>query len=107
MFEEIEATKISRKRIAIRLVFSILFFIVLEILKTILQLATLFQYIYLLVMLDTNRPVQRFTNKLVTYTYQVLRYAGLAGNETPFPLGDFPPEKDPPAEELHFGMPRT
>jgi predicted membrane protein len=92
----------SRKDIAIRLLFSIFFLIVFEILKTIIQVAVLFQYVYLLITKKHNEPVRTFSNKVTTYAYKVLRYLTLNENFKPFPFTEFPKEMNPPENEIHF-----
>ncbi|MBW2195177.1 MAG: DUF4389 domain-containing protein, partial [Deltaproteobacteria bacterium] len=49
---------LSRKRIAIRFLYTIFFVLVLEILKIIIQLSVLFQYVYLFITTDYNNPVR-------------------------------------------------
>jgi predicted membrane protein len=92
----------DRKQIAIRLLFTILFLIVFEILKTIIQVAVLFQYVYLLVTKKPNEPVRNFSNKVTTYAYKVLRYMTLNENHKPFPFSEFPKEMDSPESEIKY-----
>ncbi len=92
----------SRKQIAIRFLFSILFVIVFEILKTIIQLTVLFQYIFLFITKKHNEPVRTFSNKVSTYAYKVLRYLTLNENLKPFPFTEFPKEMDSPDSEIRY-----
>lgn len=90
-----------RKNIAIRLLYSIFFIIVFELLKLVIQFIVLFQYIYLFVTRSSNEPVRRFGNKVVSYTYRVMRYITLNDHTKPFPFGNFPDEIEPPEEEKY------
>jgi predicted membrane protein len=92
----------SRKQIAIRFLFTILFLIVFEIIKTIIQVAVLFQYVYLFITKKPNEPVRTFSNKVTTYGYKVLRYLTLNENLKPFPFTEFPKEMDSPDSEIRY-----
>jgi hypothetical protein len=99
---ELPPATIDRKRIAVRLLYTIFYLVVLEILKLILQAVVLFQYVYLLVTRRTSEPVRSFGNKVSTYAYRVMRYVSLAENPLPFPFSDFPEEIHPPEEPATF-----
>jgi hypothetical protein len=92
----------SRKQILIRLLFTIFYLIVFEIIKTIVQIATLFQYVYLLIFKKQSEPVKTFSNKVCTYTYHVLRYITLNQQTKPYPLSQFPEELRPPEAPVKF-----
>lgn len=92
----------SRQKIAIRFLFTIFFVILLEILKIIVQLTVLFQYVHLFITTDYNDPVRRFSNKLVAYAYKIMRYVTLTENTRPFPFADFPAELDEPDAQVSF-----
>lgn len=91
-----------RKNIAIRLLYTMLFLIIFEILKIIIQVAVLFQYVYLLIAKTYSDPVRNFTNKVSVYAYKVLRYVTLNENKKPYPFQDFPQEMDLPEAEVFF-----
>jgi hypothetical protein len=92
----------SRKNIAVRLLYTLLFLIVFEILKIIIQVAVLFQYIYLFISKEYNHPIRKFSNKVSVYAYRVMRYITLSENEKPFPFQDFPEEMELPETEVVF-----
>jgi Domain of unknown function (DUF4389) len=92
----------SRKSIAVRLLFSLLFFIIFELLKIIVMFSTLFQFIYLFLAGTYSQPLRRFCNKLSSYAYRVLRFVTLNDNSKPFPFADFSREMDPPTEDVRF-----
>jgi hypothetical protein len=93
----------QRKEIAIRLLYTILFLIVFEILKLIVQLCVLFQYVFLLITRNFNEPVRNFSNKVLSYTYRVMRYTTLNENQRPFPFSEFPGDVEQPEEPVQFG----
>ena len=92
----------SRKDILIRLLYTLLYLLVFEIIKLIVQIAVVFQYIFLFITLDYNKPVRNFSNKLATYTYDVIRYLTLNKNLRPFPFNDYPEPLEEPVEQVTF-----
>ena len=92
----------SRKDILIRLLYTLLYFVVFEIIKLIVQVIVVFQYVFLFITLDYNRPVRVFSNKLVTYTYDVVGYLTLNKNQRPFPFNDFPEPLEESVEKVVF-----
>lgn len=93
---------VSRKKIAIRLLYTIFFLIVFEILKIVVQVCILFQYVYLFISKSHNHPVRNFSNKVAVFAYRVLRYVTLNENQKPYPFSDFPGEFDLPEKEVLF-----
>jgi Domain of unknown function (DUF4389) len=91
-----------RKKIIIRLLYTVFFFIVFEILKIIVQVSVLFQYVYLIISKTYSSPVRNFTNKVSIYAYKVLRYVTLNENKKPYPFHDFPEEMESPESEVFF-----
>jgi hypothetical protein len=100
--ESIKTTILSRKKISIRLLYTVFFLIVFEILKIIVQVTVLFQYVYLFITKTYSNPVRRFSNKVSFYAYRVMRYVTLNENTLPFPFADFPEETDAPESEVRF-----
>ena len=96
------SAKFSRKQICIRLLYTLLFMVVLEILKFIIQLTVVFQYTYLLITQQYNQPVRVFANKTAVYAYRVMRYLGLNENARPFPFSDFPQELEASEGPVQF-----
>jgi hypothetical protein len=92
----------SRKKIAVRLLYTILFLIVFEVVKIIIQVSVIFQYVYLLISKTSNNPIRNFSNKVSVYAYRVLRYVTLNENEKPFPFNNFPKEIELPDKEVFF-----
>ena len=99
---QIEETKMPRKQIIIRLLYTLLYLIIFEILKTVVQVTVFFQFIYLLVTQKYSEPMRTFSNKVATYAYRILRYATLNENYRPFPFNEFPAEMDKPEDSVRF-----
>ena len=92
----------SRKQVAIRLLYTLLYVAIFELVKTIVLLITLFEYFFLLITLQHNEPARTFANKVATYGYRVMRYLPLNENQRPFPFADFPAEIELPDKEVRF-----
>jgi hypothetical protein len=99
----IEDSKASRRQIAIRLLYTLLYLIVLEVIKIIVQVTVLLQFVYLLITQKYSEPLRNFSNKLAAYAYRVIRYATLNESVRPFPFNDFPTEMGPSEDPVHFG----
>jgi hypothetical protein len=95
-------SKVSRKQIAIRLLYTFLYLIIFELLKVVVQVTVLFQFIYLLVTREYSEPLKNFSNKVATYAYKLIRYMTLNENERPFPLRDFPREMESASNDVRF-----
>jgi hypothetical protein len=100
--ESIKLQNLSRKKLGIRLLYTVFFLIVFEILKIIVQVTVLFQYVYLFITKTYSNPVRRFSNKVSFYAYRVMRYVTLNENTLPFPFANFPEETDAPESEVRF-----
>ncbi|MCU0574847.1 MAG: DUF4389 domain-containing protein [Syntrophobacteraceae bacterium] len=92
----------SRGQIGIRFLFSLLFLIVFEILKLVVQVTVVFQFVYLLITRTYSEPLRAFSNKVATYAYKIVRYTTLNDNTRPFPMTEFPQEMEPPARSPSF-----
>ncbi len=97
-----EASPVSRTQIFIRLLYTLLFLIVFGIVHALINLATVFQYIFALITLRPSEPVRRFANQVAAYGYRVMRYLTLNDNMRPFPFSELPQEMEPPVSEVKF-----
>ncbi len=93
---------LTRKAIAIRLLYTLLYAAIFMVVKTIILLITLFEYFLLLVTLQHNEPARVFANKVATYAYRLMRYMTLSENQRPFPFSEFPAAIELPDEEVRF-----
>jgi hypothetical protein len=92
----------SRQQIAIRFLYSLLFIFIHQFVKVLVVLTTIFQFIYLLIAMETCEPIRRLANKLTTFAYRTLRYLTLNENVKPFPFQEFPEELEPPVTEVEI-----
>ena len=83
-----------RKDILIRLLKTIVCLVAFEVVKGIMYVAVLFQYLYLFIARDHSEVLRRFCNRMSTYGYKLMRYAMLVENRAPFPFSEFPLVKD-------------
>lgn len=93
---------LSRSQIGVRLLYTLLFAAIFGILKFLILVTTLFQFVLLFITLKHSEPVRTFANRVVAYGYLVWRYITLNINERPFPFAEFPAELEPPEEEVSF-----
>jgi Domain of unknown function (DUF4389) len=93
---------VSRQQIAIRFLYSLLFIFIHQFVKMLVVVTTLFQFIYLLIALETCEPIRRLANKLSTFGYRCLRYLTLNENQKPFPFQEFPEELELPVTEVEM-----
>ena len=100
--EYLEETQPTRTQIGIRLLYTLLYLIVFEVLKLVIQVTIFFQYIYLLITRKHNDPMRNFSNKVATYAYRIIRYATLNENYRPFPFNEFPQEMEKPEDRVNF-----
>jgi hypothetical protein len=98
----LERYSISRKAIAIRLIYTLMFLVIFELLKLITVFSTLFQFIYLLIAGNYSEPLRRFCNRLSAYAYRIVRYVTLNDNTRPFPFCEFPNEMDPSETQIFY-----
>jgi len=88
--------EVSRSDVVIRIVYSLVFVVVVGILDTLLAVIVVFQLLFSLVTqtLPTRR-LQRFANSVVAFYYQVLRYLTHNDSVIPFPFSDLPEPLEP------------
>ncbi len=93
---EIEEGPIERGETGIRMLYSLVFFVIVNVLETVLVTIVLFQLLYTLV---TKAPpadsVRRFANRAIAYFYRTARYLTYNADQPPFPFSEFPAEVDP------------
>jgi hypothetical protein len=92
----------TRKDIAIRLLFTILFLLIGLILAVVIGICVLVQYIYLLATTTHNEALRNFSNKVSFYMYKVSRYLTLNENPRPYPFTKFPEDIELPESEVTF-----
>jgi len=86
---------VSGKQISIRLLYTILFLVILGIVLFIVKVIFIFQFIYLFSTREPNESVRQFANRISSYGYQILRYVTLNERQRPFPFADLSRELEP------------
>ncbi|WP_285906678.1 DUF4389 domain-containing protein [Pseudodesulfovibrio pelocollis] len=97
-------TTAGRGDILKRLLVTLACLIFLEVTGLLIQIATLFQFVYLLVAKRHSEPLRRFCNALSGYAYRLMRYTTLNDNDRPFPFSRFPDDDawEKPARQVTF-----
>ncbi len=93
---------IPRGKIGMRLIFTLLFLVILSLMHFIIQTATLIQYLILLITRSYSEPLRSFSNNAAVYVYRLIRYITLNDNTRPFPFTDFPQEIERPEDMARF-----
>jgi hypothetical protein len=93
---EYDDVEIARGETGIRILFTLLFWLIARVLGTVLGVLVFFELIYTLVTqrLPGSR-VRRFANRTLAYLYRITRYVTYNERDAPFPFRDFPPEVEP------------
>lgn len=102
MAEKFKAFLLARKGIALRFLYTVLYAVIFMILRFVIELSSLVQFAILFATTKPNESLRKFSNKMNTYTYKVMRYMTLTENNRPYPFSDLPPEMEPPEEEIKF-----
>lgn len=92
-----EEIQIERKETTIRILLSLFFWVIMEVVKTTLGLLLLFELGFVLIKKRApSTRVSRFANRALSYHYRILRYLTYNEPDRPFPFSDFPPQVEPP-----------
>lgn len=98
----LEKEPLSRMKILLRLIYSILFLLAFEVVRLMVQLTVLSEYVYLLIKGKPSRRLRVFGARVSDYTYHLLRYLTLNENGRPYPFAKFPTEIHPPETHARF-----
>ena len=98
--EKEQKLAVSAKQIGIRLLYTLLFLVILGIVTFIVEVLVVFQFIYLFSTRKPNESVRQFSNKICTYGYRIFRYVTLNESQPPFPFTDFPSELESSDEQI-------
>ena len=83
--------EISRSKTGVRILYTILFLIILGLLRALTALVVLFEVLFALVTKQApSERVTRFAHQVVWYSYVIGRYITYNQEELPFPFADFP-----------------
>jgi hypothetical protein len=100
--DKLSQAPIPRGKIGIRLIFTLIFLVILSVMHFIIQMTTLIQYVILLITRSYSEPLRSFSNKAAAYVYKIIRYITLNDNTRPFPFTDFPQEIESPEDRARF-----
>jgi hypothetical protein len=103
--ERIEAGgEIDRVDTAIRILITLLFFVIARVGEGVLGAVIFFELLFTLVTKDPPSPrVRQFANRVIAYLYRIARYLTYNEPVAPFPFQDFPPEVEAPGEPRRLG----
>jgi hypothetical protein len=90
---EYEEQEIERGETGVRILYTLLFFVIARVVETVLLVVILYEIVYTLI---TQSPptegVRSFANRTVSYFYRIGRYLTYNDPEPPFPFTDLPSE---------------
>ena len=94
---ESERTEIDRRDTGLRILYSLLFWLIAGVLRAVLGLLIVFDLLYTLVtgQLPPER-VRQLGNRIIAYFYRVGRYLTYNESALPFPFSEFPAELEAP-----------
>ncbi len=94
---ETERTEIERADTGLRILYSLLFWLIAGVLEAVLGLLIVFDLLYTLVtgQLPPER-VREFGNRIIAYFYRIGRYLTYNESALPFPFSEFPAKIDAP-----------
>jgi len=95
-------SNIPRKKIGTRLIFTLLFVVILSVMHFTIQMIALVQYVILLITRSYSEPLRSLSNRAAVYVYRLIQYITLNDNVRPFPFTDFPPAMEIPEESARF-----
>ena len=86
-----EPLDIDRSDVGVRIVYSLLFALILSVLESLIFVIVVYQLIFSLITQRVpGERVQAFANGIVAYFRQILRYLTHNDSVIPFPFSDFP-----------------
>ncbi len=94
---ETERPEIERTDTGLRILYSLLFWLIARVLGAVLGLLIVFDLLYTLVtgQLPPER-LREFGNRIMTYFYRIGRYLSYNESALPFPFSEFPAEIEAP-----------
>ncbi len=88
---ESDEVRIDRFDTGMRLLFTVLFFVIVRVVETVLLVAVGFELLYALVTeREPSHEVRRFARRALDYLVEIGRYVTYNQTEPPFPFAPFP-----------------
>lgn len=91
--EELKSNLLSSKH-WLRLVFMVLFAVLLQVVAIIMWVLVILQFFFSLITGKDNKNLREFGYSLSTYIYQILKFLTYNSEEKPFPFSDWPDADD-------------
>ena len=86
---------IDRAETGIRVLFTLLFFLIARVAEAVLGIVIVFGGLYTLITQHEPSPaVRRFSQRVLAYLVEIARYLAYNDDDAPFPFREFPPEPD-------------
>ena len=86
---------IDRVETGIRALFALLFFLIARVTEMVLGVVVIFGLLYTLTTQHEPSPaVRRFSQRVLAYLVEIVRYLTYNDDDPPFPFREFPPEPD-------------
>ncbi len=88
--------EIERGDTGVRILVTLLFCLVLNVVEAVLAVIILFELGYaLLTRSEPSERVRGFANRVISYSYRIGRYLTFNAGSPPFPFSEFPDELEP------------
>ncbi len=84
---------VDRLDTGLRVLLTLLFFVIVRVVEAVLAVVIVFGLLYTLITQQEPAPaVKRFSERVLAYAVQIVRYLSYNGEDAPFPFRDFPAE---------------
>ena len=91
--------ELDRVETLIRILYSLLFFLIIQVIEAAVAVIVFFQLIFALVTNSTPNPaVNTFARRVIEYAYQIAHYLTYNRDQPPFPFDELP--SDPRPDDL-------
>lgn len=95
----LEEAWVDRAETGIRILKSLLFFVVARVVETVLAVVIVFELLWALITgREPSRAVRGFASRVLAYLIEIVRYLTYNDDQAPFPFREFPGEPKPGAE---------
>ena len=92
----VDGDELDRVETLIRVLYSLLFFLIIQVIEAAVGVIVLFQLIFALVTNSTPNPaVNAFARRVVEYGYQIAHYLTYNRDQPPFPFDELPADPRP------------
>jgi hypothetical protein len=90
-----ETVELDRGDTGVRILFTLLFFVIARLVEGLLFLLVLFELgVALITQREPGPEIKRFANQIISYLVRIGRYISYNDERAPFPFNEFPAELD-------------